>query len=315
MRRTHDILLALYLMAKHRIAIVSMFKNEAWILAEWLDHHISVGVSHFYLIDNGSTDGYRTVLAPYERQGLVTVKVDPQRIPKDTEAKMPSYDLKSDRVIDVPVPKTQVQTLMYNRHYLAQVRAETEWVAVIDCDEYLFSTKLPMSEVLSNAARADVDTVWVPWTQFGSNGLLKQPSSVREGFTRRQNFAQFRQTAIAHGRIEGFGKSISRSQSIIRLGNHRCTLTRGVTMTPTGDVVNDCKGLRDWFKRWIPSSKESIIKCNHYAVMSKQYFVDVKSRRPGGSGRPNTPKVMDAYWRRHNTNDTLDNDIANAIRG
>ena len=38
--------------------LITMFKNERHIINEWLDHHISVGFDHIYLIDNMSSDNY-----------------------------------------------------------------------------------------------------------------------------------------------------------------------------------------------------------------------------------------------------------------
>ena len=39
------------------LAIVAVFKNEADVLDEWIQHYVLEGVSKLYLIDNGSTDG------------------------------------------------------------------------------------------------------------------------------------------------------------------------------------------------------------------------------------------------------------------
>src|SRR5262245_4909673 len=54
------------------LAIVAVVKNEAPYLEEWLDFHCLVGCSHFYIYDNGSTDGTVEILGNYERKGIVT---------------------------------------------------------------------------------------------------------------------------------------------------------------------------------------------------------------------------------------------------
>jgi hypothetical protein len=41
-------------MHKYKLAVGSIFKNEAHIFREWLEHYINQGVEKFYLIDNGS---------------------------------------------------------------------------------------------------------------------------------------------------------------------------------------------------------------------------------------------------------------------
>src|SRR5271165_4385432 len=47
------------------LAICAIFQNEAPYLKEWIEFHKLVGVQHFYLYNNLSTDDYITVLAPY----------------------------------------------------------------------------------------------------------------------------------------------------------------------------------------------------------------------------------------------------------
>ena len=42
----------------HFLSIIAMFKNESYIIEQWIQHYLLEGVNHFYLIDNGSTDDY-----------------------------------------------------------------------------------------------------------------------------------------------------------------------------------------------------------------------------------------------------------------
>jgi hypothetical protein len=35
-----------------------MFKNEAAIMREWIEHYLSEGVDHFYFLDDGSSDNF-----------------------------------------------------------------------------------------------------------------------------------------------------------------------------------------------------------------------------------------------------------------
>jgi len=54
------------------LSVVAVLKDERPNLQEWLDFHLSVGVEHFYLYDNGSSDGSAEVLYPYIESGKVT---------------------------------------------------------------------------------------------------------------------------------------------------------------------------------------------------------------------------------------------------
>lgn len=53
------------------LAIVTIMKNEAPYVKEWLDYHILVGVKKFYIYDNDSDDNLHDILRPYIEQGIV----------------------------------------------------------------------------------------------------------------------------------------------------------------------------------------------------------------------------------------------------
>src|SRR4029079_6813486 len=59
--------------APYYLSVVAIVKNEVRYLEEWLDFHCLVGCSHFYIYDNGSTDGTADLLRKYECKGIVTV--------------------------------------------------------------------------------------------------------------------------------------------------------------------------------------------------------------------------------------------------
>ena len=53
------------------LAVCAIYRDEAPFLREWIEFHRLVGVDRFFLYDNGSVDDGRSVLAPYEDEGLV----------------------------------------------------------------------------------------------------------------------------------------------------------------------------------------------------------------------------------------------------
>lgn len=57
----------------------SYFQKRICSITEWLEHYLSQGVGHFFLIDNGSTDDSCEKLVPYMEEGLVTLVHDAKR--------------------------------------------------------------------------------------------------------------------------------------------------------------------------------------------------------------------------------------------
>jgi Glycosyl transferase family 2 len=58
---------------KFALTLATIVKNEVAILPEWIAFHLSVGFEHFYIYENGSTDGTVELLARYSEAGIVTV--------------------------------------------------------------------------------------------------------------------------------------------------------------------------------------------------------------------------------------------------
>jgi len=139
------------------LSIGAIFRNEAEYLREWIEFHLRLGVEHFYLYDNESTDAPDPVLAPFVDAGLVTL---------------------------YRVPGKLVQMGAYA--HCAKTHADaSRWIAFIDIDEFLFpSEPVDLHDVL-----ADYDThpaLVVNWVSFGSSGHVERPAGgVLENFTRR----------------------------------------------------------------------------------------------------------------------------------
>jgi len=57
----------------YELAIAAMFQNEGPYIKEWIEYHRMVGVDHFWLYNDASTDNWHEVLAPYISEGVVEV--------------------------------------------------------------------------------------------------------------------------------------------------------------------------------------------------------------------------------------------------
>jgi len=140
------------------LAICAIFKDEAPYLEEWLTFHAGVGVDHFHLYDNGSSDAFHDVLAPWIERGMVTLTSWPER-----GSQLKAYE-----------------------HGLAGAADTARWVALIDVDEFLFSPReSELPRVL--AGYEDRPGVFVYQHAFGSSGHLTHPAGpVIESYLMRQ---------------------------------------------------------------------------------------------------------------------------------
>lgn len=131
-------------------------KNEARFLPELLAYHRLLGVEHFWLYDNNSTDAPEQVLAPFIDAGLVTL------------VKWP----------DVPA------TPSCYRHFMAEYGHSSQWVAFLDADEYLVEAGDGLL-VRTLRERAAWPALALNWRYFGSSGHETIPEGLLiEAFTR-----------------------------------------------------------------------------------------------------------------------------------
>lgn len=256
-------------------AIAAILKDERDTLLEWLAFHRLMGASHFFLADNGSTDGTRECLASLARQGWLTL-----------------IDVHSE-------PGAKPQLPAYQR-LLAAGAQRFDAVAFIDVDEFLLPEGAPGERGLlpwleARFADPDAGAVAVNWACFGSGGArFREPGLVIERFTRRAE--------------QGFGpnrhfKSIVRPSRVVRFSNpHLAVLSRGRYVDTAGEPLvmrTDAEGKRR------PGLSEAVCwqgaRVNHYLVKSVEEFVLGKARR-GSAATPGLSKGRD-YFMRHDRNE------------
>lgn len=138
--------------AKYYLSIATMFQNEAKFLKEWIEFYRLMGVEHFYLYDHLSTDNCKEVLQPYIDRGLV-------ELTHITETPKNRIDF------------FRLQTQVHN-DILKQTKGETEWLIVVDTDEFLF----PVQEEDLKTVLKRYDSyasLSVNWRLFGTNDKEK----------------------------------------------------------------------------------------------------------------------------------------------
>lgn len=148
----------------YKLAISAMFRNEAPWLKEWLVyHHHVLGVDHFYLYNNESTDNYEEILAPFVEKGIVEV-IDWKSIPAHYRD---DYKLPSDP------PQVGYQLGSLNECLRKRALGKAEWVAVMDLDEFIVPAqgKETFFAMMDKAAKNRIGTIRLFWRVFGTSEI------------------------------------------------------------------------------------------------------------------------------------------------
>ena len=131
------------------IAICAIFKNEARYILEWIGFHRMVGVDHFVLYDNGSTDDGPALIrrSPFAQD--VTLIDWPQRA-----GQIPAY-----------------------ADFIARHARRFTWAAIIDTDEFIHPVE---SETLRPVLRRydGFSAVLLNWLVFGPSGHERSPEGL-----------------------------------------------------------------------------------------------------------------------------------------
>jgi Glycosyltransferase family 92 len=103
---------------EYQIAACLMFQNETFFLKEWIEYHKLIGIEHFYLFNNGSTDNYLDILRPYILKGEVELYDYPEVGMNQGE-------------------HNRIQCDLIYTHALSLARHKAKWLAIIDADEFI----------------------------------------------------------------------------------------------------------------------------------------------------------------------------------
>lgn len=234
------------------IAIAAMFKNEAPYIAEWLEFHLMVGVRHIYLYENGSTDDYRSAVAPYIRDGVVTL-------------------LPWRNFYDAPQ-----QTLAYY-HAIGNFGMNYRWMAFIDLDEFMFPVN-GNSLVETLKGLEHLPAISMPWFMYGHSGHDQKPDGlVVRNFTER---AAFPPIASQYTLLKY--KSIVNPRAVTHVGIHTFA-----TADEGNVLINDRGQIFPHHQlRVLEYATADYIRLNHYSTRSKQEFqAKLKRGRAGKFGK------------------------------
>ncbi len=139
---------------RYELAIGAIFQDEAPYLKEWIEFHKLVGVQHFYLYNNCSTDDYLSVIKSYIEAGEV-------------------------ELLQWPILATSWNNWIYKVQPAAYVdcvkraTGQAKWLALIDIDEFLTPVSVTVPEILKNYE--DCAGVCFNWKIFGHSDIYDLP--------------------------------------------------------------------------------------------------------------------------------------------
>ncbi len=224
------------------LGLVLIEKNEGRYLPEWIEYHKAVGISRFFIYDNGSTDNTRQVLQQYIDEGIVTYSWCPGEA-----LQYPAYADALDRF-----------------------RYEVKYMGFIDTDEFILPVKgdnVPvLVEELFNKHK-DAGGIVVSWRIFGSEGRIKDDGKPVIGtfFHRAENsFWQHQHIkSICNPRI-----------TVTPLGPHHFEYLPGYyAFNERGTKIDGPYDLSG------EDQDCAMLQINHYYVKSREYYYKVKMKR------------------------------------
>jgi glycosyltransferase involved in cell wall biosynthesis len=244
---------------KFNLVIVSMFKNESWILKDWIKHYLKQGVDHFYLIDNGSTDNYQKIIKHY--QNHITLIVDGNR------------NLKNP------------QNTLINQYFKDIVIKTSRWVLVCDCDEYVYCRNgyQTLPKLLSKFP-SHIEIICLPWKIFGSNGHLKQPHSghIIKSFTKRTR--DLDETKLPNlGECKCIVRTTPNLQLDIHVSRHTQYELDSNQRQDLFQHINIYNANGELMKTQLGQHSQFNLHLNHYMFMSREYYEKIKCCRGGGA--------------------------------
>lgn len=144
----------------YELSMCTTVKNAESLLRPWIEFHLLVGVEHFFMWDDNSSDRTLALMQEYEARGVLTVL-------GGSEAW-----------------RTQRNAInSYITNCFIHVAPRTNWMITIDVDEYLFPIDEPeagpaacsLLEYIQKHSNPLLSHIMVRWTMFGSNGFQLTP--------------------------------------------------------------------------------------------------------------------------------------------
>lgn len=260
---------------RHYLSVGAMFKNESHILKEWVEHYLAEGVSHFYLINDHSTDDFEAILQPYLELGLVEVFLNEE------------FDN---------------QQVALNKYIFPRL-SETQYILMIDLDEFVYARRGfdTIPEYLKQFDTQEIYQIVLLWRFFGSDGNVLQPKSVVQGNLTRVSLDVSDERNI---------KCLVNTDKIQAIGIHSHVLKPGhEAKLQLPDNTTNYHSMDVCLKMSETDANNLFLQHNHYRNQSEEFWLKVKNKR-GDVFYSNRERNMSHFENNNANSDVVDNELS-----
>lgn len=254
------------------LAIVAIAKNEGEYIREWVQFHKKANVTKIILYDNDSDDNMAEEIRDEIDSGFVIYR---------------------------QIHGRAQQLNAYNLAF-AEFGKMFKMIAVIDCDEFLYSTDGRLVENLREYfTKERCGAVIVNWSMYGSSGYIENPHTggVVDTFLYRAEIGK-RGTYLTKPIID------PDKFKCFKLNPHEATLKRGYVSYNTLGKVNWGGACNYRIKSY------GTIRLNHYFTKSLEEY---KRRRAFGKADQLESRPLDDFYA-HDNNDVYDDSALEFIK-
>ncbi len=185
------------------LSACAVFQQEARFLKEWIEYHKMMGVEHFYLYNDNSTDEFISVLAPYLESGEVDLFWWPAPVDGDLE----------------PCHVKAIQDAV------GRAARSSLWLAILDIEDFIVPTEhRTITDYLADVETA-VSQIAVMRRFFGTSGVERVPDDrlMLETLTKREAAAPRERRPV---------KAIVKPKYVRHAGLQECEMFRSAGKMP-----------------------------------------------------------------------------------
>jgi antitoxin component HigA of HigAB toxin-antitoxin module len=244
---------------KYFLSVCLAIKNEAKYMEEFINHYISEGVDHFYIINNNSDDNIEEVINNSIHKDNVTLITDNR-----------------DMGILTSDAGYHGHHQLLNENLYELIKMETEWAILIDADEFMYGRNGYTIKTYLQSLDEKISCIYVIWNIMNpykdENNNLISEFSIKNN-VKRINHDKMKELPEHIRRANDFGKSLFRTKNLyypknlwIHLVKTQCGTTINNYGIDKGDVFINYKDSGNNVDYSEENYSKANITLNHYAI-------------------------------------------------